>query len=54
MTGKVELEIQRLNRLENYRKEFIGDISHELKTPIFAVQGFFWKPCSTGPLKIRA
>lgn len=40
MTGKVELEIQRLNRLENYRKEFIGDISHELKTPIFAVQGF--------------
>ena len=39
-SAKVELEIQRLNRLENYRKEFIGDISHELKTPIFAVQGF--------------
>lgn len=36
----IEREIQRLNRLENYRKEFIGDISHELKTPIFAVQGF--------------
>jgi len=35
-----EKELQRLNRLENYRKEFIGDISHELKTPIFAVQGF--------------
>lgn len=35
-----EREIQRLNRLENYRKEFIGDVSHELKTPIFAVQGF--------------
>jgi two-component system phosphate regulon sensor histidine kinase PhoR len=36
----VELEIRRLNKIENYRKEFIGDISHELKTPIFAVQGF--------------
>ena len=35
-----EKELQRLNRLENYRKEFIGDISHELKTPIFAIQGF--------------
>jgi two-component system phosphate regulon sensor histidine kinase PhoR len=36
----VENELQRLNKLENYRKEFIGDISHELKTPIFAVQGY--------------
>lgn len=36
----VEKEIVRLNKIENYRKEFIGDISHELKTPIFAIQGF--------------
>jgi two-component system, OmpR family, phosphate regulon sensor histidine kinase PhoR len=36
----IEKEIIRLNKIENYRKEFIGDISHELKTPIFAIQGF--------------
>lgn len=39
-SSTIEHEIQRLNRIENYRKEFIGDISHELKTPIFAIQGF--------------
>lgn len=36
----IENEFQRLMKLENYRKEFIGDLSHELKTPIFAIQGF--------------
>lgn len=36
----VEREIARLNKIENYRKDFIGDVSHELKTPIFAIQGF--------------
>jgi len=36
----VSREMARLNKIENYRKEFIGDISHELKTPIFAIQGF--------------
>ncbi len=36
----IEKEFYRLMKLENYRKDFIGDISHELKTPIFAIQGF--------------
>ncbi len=33
-------EIGKLRKLELYRKEFIADISHELKTPLFAAQGY--------------
>jgi two-component system phosphate regulon sensor histidine kinase PhoR len=33
-------EIDRLRELEKYRKDFIGNISHELKTPIFNIQGY--------------
>ncbi len=33
-------EIKQLKQLEKYRKEFIGNVSHELKTPIFNIQGF--------------
>jgi two-component system phosphate regulon sensor histidine kinase PhoR len=34
------LEIETLNERENYRREFLGNISHELKTPLFTVQGY--------------
>lgn len=34
------LEIEMLKKQENYRKEFIGNLAHELKTPLFTVQGY--------------
>jgi two-component system phosphate regulon sensor histidine kinase PhoR len=33
-------EIDRLKGLESYRREFVGNVSHELKTPIFNIQGY--------------
>ena len=33
-------EIEQLKKLEIYRREFVGNVSHELKTPIFAIQGY--------------
>ncbi|AUC78407.1 two-component sensor histidine kinase [Nonlabens sp. MB-3u-79] len=35
-----KIEIETLQIRENYRKEFLGNISHELKTPLFTVQGY--------------
>ncbi len=35
-----KLEIETLKVREEYRKEFLGNISHELKTPLFTVQGY--------------
>jgi two-component system phosphate regulon sensor histidine kinase PhoR len=33
-------EIDELKRMARYRREFIGNVSHELKTPIFNIQGY--------------
>lgn len=33
-------EIEDLKKLEDYRREFLGNVSHELKTPIFNIQGY--------------
>ena len=35
-----KLEIETLKVRENYRKDFMGNVSHELKTPLFTVQGY--------------
>lgn len=40
MTEDQSKEINFLNERENYRREFLGNISHELKTPLFSVQGY--------------
>ncbi len=37
-----ENEIETLKTLEAYRKRFIGNVSHELKTPIFSIQGYIY------------
>ena len=36
----VERKLRELERIEHYRREFLGNVSHELKTPIFSIRGF--------------
>ena len=33
-------EVKELKATENFRKEFIGNLAHELKTPVFNIQGY--------------
>jgi two-component system phosphate regulon sensor histidine kinase PhoR len=33
-------EIDELRRMEQFRKEFLANVSHELKTPLFSLQGY--------------
>jgi two-component system, OmpR family, phosphate regulon sensor histidine kinase PhoR len=35
-------EIEQLKKMEQYRREFVGNVSHELKTPIFNIQGYIF------------
>lgn len=33
-------EMEQVNRLETHRREYLGNVSHELKTPVFNIQGY--------------
>lgn len=33
-------ELQKMQQLENYRRDYIGNVAHELKTPLFSIQGY--------------
>jgi two-component system phosphate regulon sensor histidine kinase PhoR len=33
-------ELLRMQQLENYRRDYIGNVAHELKTPLFSIQGY--------------
>ena len=35
-----EKELAHFENLDSYRKEYLGNVSHELKTPIFNIQGY--------------
>ena len=34
------LEIENLTELDSFRRDFLGNVAHELKTPLFTVQGY--------------
>lgn len=35
-----EKEVVQFENLDSYRKEYLGNVSHELKTPVFNIQGY--------------
>lgn len=35
-----EQEVRHFENLDSYRKEYLGNVSHELKTPVFNIQGY--------------
>lgn len=39
-TSSKKIEIDNLKIQEEYRREFLGNVAHELKTPLFTVQGY--------------
>ncbi len=46
-----KIEIENLKVREEYRREFMGNVSHELKTPLFTVQGYLSTLLEGGAMK---
>lgn len=40
ITEQNATEVGFLKEMETYRKEYVGNVSHELKTPLFSIQGY--------------
>ena len=38
--NQLQQDIEQKEKLENMRNEFLGNVSHELKTPIALIQGY--------------
>lgn len=39
-SDKRQLDFAKLQEQEKYRREFLGNLAHELKTPVFSIQGY--------------
>ena len=37
---ELQKDIEKKEKMENMRNEFLGNVSHELKTPIALIQGY--------------
>ena len=51
--GSIKSQMEERERIENYRREFLGNVTHELKTPIFSIHGFA-DTLLTGALKDKS
>jgi two-component system phosphate regulon sensor histidine kinase PhoR len=40
ITVERQRELEHLKNVDSYRKEYLGNVSHELKTPVFNIQGY--------------
>lgn len=40
MSFKNDFELDMMKEMERFRKEYVGNVSHELKTPLFSIQGY--------------